>query len=75
MVKIVLKWGKEKYDLELEPTENILDCQVKIYALTNVPVDKQKLIYKGNVLKVFLVYIYYHYIKKLMFRKKAIWNH
>jgi len=57
MVKIVLKWGKEKYDFELEPSENLLDCKVKIYALTNVPVDKQKIIYKGNVLKVFLNFL------------------
>ena len=57
MVKIVLKWGKEKYDFELEPSENLLDCKVKIYALTNVPVYKQKIIYKGNVLKVFLNFL------------------
>ena len=59
MVKIVLKWGKEKYEFELEPSENLLDCKVKIYALTCVPVDKQKIIYKGNVLKVdfFLIFL------------------
>lgn len=52
MVKIAVKWGKEKHEIELEQNENLLDCKVKIYALTNVPVDKQKIIYKGNVLKV-----------------------
>lgn len=52
MVKIALKWGKEKFDLDLDPTENLLDFKAKIYAVTSVPVDKQKLIFKGNVLKV-----------------------
>lgn len=53
MVKISVKWGKEKYDLELDlSSESLLDLKVKIYAITMVPVDKQKLIYKGNVLKV-----------------------
>lgn len=53
MVKIIVKWGKEKFDnIEICMGESFLDLKAKVYAATCVPVDKQKLIYKGSVLKV-----------------------
>ena len=53
MVNLVIKWGKEVIrEIDWVSTESLLELKAKIYALTLVPVDKQKLIYKGTVLKV-----------------------
>jgi len=52
MVKITLKWGKEKVpDFELEDQSTLIDLQSQIYSLTCVPLDKQKLIFKGSMIK------------------------
>lgn len=52
MVKLAIKWGKQKFDVDLDNDEALLDLKAKIYALTLVPIEKQKLIFKGSVLKV-----------------------
>jgi ubiquitin carboxyl-terminal hydrolase 14 len=58
MVKITLKWGREKFDnIELNEDEDFLDLKAKVYAATCVPIEKQKLIYKGSVLKVTIVFL------------------
>ena len=41
MVKISLKWNKEKLqELELDENETLADLQMKIYTLTNVVAEK-----------------------------------
>ena len=53
MVKIVIKWGKQTYDnFEAAQDENVLSIKARLYSLTNVPVEKQKLLFKGTTLKV-----------------------
>lgn len=52
MVKISLKWNKEKLpEIELDENETLADLQTKIYTLTNVIAEKQKLIFKGSMVK------------------------
>jgi len=41
MVKITLKWNKEKVpDFELESESGFIDLQSQIYSLTCVPIEK-----------------------------------
>jgi ubiquitin carboxyl-terminal hydrolase 14 len=52
MVKVKVQWGKEKYDnVELDTTKDLSDFRAVLYSLTNVPNAKQKILYKGSVLK------------------------
>jgi ubiquitin carboxyl-terminal hydrolase 14 len=47
-----LKWGKELLsDIELDKSQDVLTFKAIIYAMTNVPVDKQKIMVKGKILK------------------------
>jgi hypothetical protein len=39
MVKVQIKWGKEKFD-SVELIEDPLEFKMCVYSLTNVPVDK-----------------------------------
>ena len=53
MVKICIKWGKEKFDnIELDLNNDVKSFKAIIYSLTNVPVDKQKILFKGSIIKV-----------------------
>lgn len=53
MVKVNVKWGKEKYDdVELDTSQDLQTFKAVLFSLTNVPVPKQKILYKGAVLKV-----------------------
>ena len=53
MVKIKVKWGKQTFDnVEVNDLEDILTFKSRLYSLTNVPVGRQKLLYKGTVVKV-----------------------
>ena len=46
-----IKWNKTTLnDLELDTTSDVLTFKTQIYALTNVPVDKQKIMVKGKKL-------------------------
>ncbi len=55
MVKVKIQWGKEKYDnVELDETQDLADFRAVLYSLTNVPNAKQKILYKGSVLKVLI---------------------
>jgi ubiquitin carboxyl-terminal hydrolase 14 len=48
-----VKWNKVALtDIEVELSQDVLTFKTQIYALSNVPVDKQKLMYKGKLLKV-----------------------
>lgn len=54
MVKVKIQWGKEKYDnVELDETQDLQNFKGVLYSLTNVPAAKQKVLYKGSVLKVY----------------------
>ena len=53
MVKVKVQWGKEKYEnVELDETQDLQTFKAVLYSLTNVPGAKQKVLYKGSVLKV-----------------------
>lgn len=52
MVKVKVQWGKEKYDnVELDETQDLANFRAVLFSLTNVPGPKQKILYKGSVLK------------------------
>lgn len=49
----MIKWNKSTFDnFEADPSLGVELLKAQIYDLTNVPVDKQKLMYKGKILKV-----------------------
>ncbi len=39
MVKVQIKWGKEKFD-SVELLDDPIEFKTYVYSLTNVPVDK-----------------------------------
>ena len=51
MVKLQIKWNKEIYEVDMDLGSSVEDFKVLIYSLTNVPIDKQKVIFKGSVLQ------------------------
>lgn len=51
-IKVNIKWGKNLYnDIELNLEDDIATFKCQVYALTNVPIDKQKLMAKGKIIK------------------------
>eukprot|EP00108_Taenia_solium_P009066 TsM_001115300 transcript=TsM_001115300 gene=TsM_001115300 len=46
-VRLVVQHNRSKYSLELQPDCTVEDLKEKLEAITNVPVDKQKLIFRG----------------------------
>ena len=51
-ITVNVKWGKQMYEnIELDTSDDIATFKCQLYALTNVPVDKQKVMAKGKVLK------------------------
>ena len=47
-----VKWGKQTFkDVEVDTAEDPLTLKAILYGLSNVPVDKQKVMIKGKVLK------------------------
>lgn len=52
MFKINVKWGKQTFkDVELDTTQDAETFMTQLYALSNVPVEKQKITIKGTKLK------------------------
>lgn len=52
MFKVNVKWGKQTFqDVELDTTQDALTFMSQLYALSNVPVDKQKIMAKGAKIK------------------------
>jgi len=47
-LKVKVKWGKEKLELELDPTEDPDTFRAQLFAMTQVPPDRQKLMFKGK---------------------------
>lgn len=51
-IKVSVKWNKQVFeDVELNLSDDIATFKGQVYALSNVPVDKQKLMAKGKILK------------------------
>lgn len=51
-IKVSIKWNKQVFeDVELNMSDDIALFKGQVYALTDVPVDKQKLMTKGKMLK------------------------
>ena len=42
IVLVTVKWGKNKYDVDIDLTEPISTFKAQVWALTNVPVERQK---------------------------------
>ncbi len=52
MVKVAVKWNKQTFnDLELAPSHGVEMIKEQLFALTGVPIEKQKLMYKGKIIK------------------------
>ena len=53
-----MKWNKQTFnDFEVDPALGVEMMKAQLFAVTNVPVDKQKLMFKGKILKVSDFYI------------------
>jgi ubiquitin carboxyl-terminal hydrolase 14 len=51
-IKVSIKWGKQLFDnVEVNLNEDISVFKCQVYALSNVPVDKQKVMAKGKIIK------------------------
>lgn len=51
-IKVSIKWSKQVFnDVEVNLSEEIVLFKSQIYALTNVPVEKQKILIKGKIIK------------------------
>ena len=51
-MQVSVKWGKQTFeDVELDVTQDVLTFKAQLYALSNVPVEKQKVMIAGKVLK------------------------
>uniref|UniRef100_A0A7S2TWC1 Ubiquitin carboxyl-terminal hydrolase n=1 Tax=Lotharella oceanica TaxID=641309 RepID=A0A7S2TWC1_9EUKA len=47
--KCSLKWNKQTFEVEVG--ESLQELQAKLYSLTQVPIERQKLLYRGRQLK------------------------
>ncbi len=59
-----VKWGKQIFkDVDLEEEETFDSFFATLYSITMVPVEKQKILFKGKFIKVGLNYsLVYYYI-------------
>lgn len=58
-VKVAVKWGKQKFEVEIDPTEPPALFKAQLLALTGVPVERQK-----SLLFYFYFYFIFKFIKK-----------
>lgn len=49
-MNVVVKWNKQQFDVEIESDSSLELLKAQIFALTNVPVDRQKLLVRGKKL-------------------------
>lgn len=42
MVKVNVKWNKEKYEVDVDPSEPVSSFKGQLYSLTMVPIERQK---------------------------------
>ncbi len=50
-LSVSVKWNKEVHDLDFDVDEGLETFQGLLFSLTNVPVDRQKLMNKGRLIK------------------------
>eukprot|EP00475_Leptophrys_vorax_P022935 TRINITY_DN311_c0_g1_i1.p1 TRINITY_DN311_c0_g1~~TRINITY_DN311_c0_g1_i1.p1 ORF type:complete len:342 (-),score=104.99 TRINITY_DN311_c0_g1_i1:38-1063(-) len=50
-VVVQVKWGKESYDVEIDPTGPLDLFKAQLFELTHVPIDRQKILVKGKQLR------------------------
>ena len=48
MVNVTVKWNKQVFPVDLDPQESVETFKAQLSTLTNVPVDRQKLMAKGG---------------------------
>ena len=59
-VKVTVKWGSKQFDLEIDPeSETVQDFRAKIFSLTNVPVERQKIMVRALSLFVCLFFFFF----------------
>ncbi len=51
-IKVNVKWGKESLSADIDLKKDLLAFKKHLQSLTTVPVEKQKVLFKGKVLKV-----------------------
>jgi len=52
MLKVNVKWGKQIFnDVDCDTSGDVETFRAILYALSNVPVDKQKIMVKGKIVK------------------------
>ena len=52
MVAVVVKWGKNTYEVELDTSDSVETFKAQLFALTSVPIERQKIMgVKGGTLK------------------------
>ncbi len=47
---VSIKWGSQTYELEIGVGETVEDLRHKLFSLTNVPPDRQKIMVSCSVL-------------------------
>ena len=53
MVGVVVKWGKQTFEVELDTSDSVETFKAQLFALTSVPIERQKVMgVKGGTLKV-----------------------
>jgi len=52
MVGVIVKWGKQQFDVEIDTSESVEVFKAQLFALTSVPIERQKIMgVKGGQLK------------------------
>ena len=50
-MQIIIKWNGQKYPIAYETSDTGLTLKAKIFSVTNVPAERQKIMIKGGLLK------------------------
>jgi len=50
-INLNIKWGKESFTVDINNSEDLESLRARLYSLTFVQPDKQKLMFKGKFLK------------------------
>lgn len=57
MVLVKVKWTKEVFDVELDESEPFLVFKMKLWSLTGVPTDRQKVLGIKGIPVIIYIYI------------------
>ena len=52
VINVNIKWGRESLSTDIDLKEGLPAFKKQLQKLTTVPVEKQKILFKGKVLKV-----------------------